>query len=252
MKIDLCDVPARVISLPQETARREHIAKHFTSLGISFAFIDGINGPKKIPSVAKAHKNAFESIHTLPFMVFEDDVYFCGDSLVLPDIPDDADIVYLGKNDDGCMPNQDRFRDRFGHRSLTDLALASGHDANWLRLHSMVSAHAILFLTERAKQECLEAQRISINRVTPLDVRYAYLMSSLNVYTPRKPLFAEAAELQPPGKSVGRRLGITHGALLAAKAGDVRHTEKRGEGVTVKVVETGNGRLAWDLHDDGT
>jgi hypothetical protein len=247
MKLDLRDIPAKVISLPGEDRRRAHIGQHFGELGISFEIIDGVVGSRKIPSVALAHRNAFDAAQGVPFMVFEDDVFFCGESLVLEDVPDDADVIYLGKNDDGCLPNAREYTDRFGHRSLANLALASRHDDSWLRLHSMVSAHAILIVSELGNQKYREAQRISKNRITPLDVRYAYLMPHLNVYTPHRPLFAENPELQPKEKATGRRVNITHGALPMAEIGEVRHTHKRDEAVTVQVVPTENGRLEWDL-----
>lgn len=165
MKLDLRELPAMVVSLPAETRRRAHVTDHFGALGISFEFIDGVVGERKIRNVAIAHRNAFDAAKGLPFMVFEDDVVFCGKDLVLRDVPEDADIVYLGKNDDGCLPNVPEYSDRFGHRSLANLALASRHDASWLRLHSMVSAHAILIISERGNRELREAQRISKNRI---------------------------------------------------------------------------------------
>ena len=249
MDMDLRTVPARVISIPRQKRRRRHIAQHFGDLGISFQFIDGIKADRKTRGVAEAHLNAFESAGAPPFMVFEDDVEFAGESLVLRDIPADADIVYLGKNADGCLPYDPEYAERFGHRSLTDLALASVHDADWLRLHSMVSAHAILFLTERATRMCMEEQRIARNRATPLDVRYAYLMSVLNVYAPHRPLFVEALDLQPDEKVSERRLHITHGPFPTARVGDIRTTQNRNESITVQVVEAEDGRLEWDVVD---
>lgn len=244
---DISNFPAYVVSIPSARRRRRHISDHFGELGIKHQFADGRTDRGKIRGAAMGHAAAFDIAAEPPFLVFEDDVECIAGSTVLPEIPDGADAIYLGTSPHGCLPNTAPHVANFGHRSIPEFALASRFDEEWLRLHSMISAHAILFLTPSAVATYREQLRIAIQRKTPLDVRYAYLMRSLRVFTPNAPVFAEVAQLQPRTKQKPERLNLTRRALRPLVAGDIRSGIKRGKRLEAKVVEIESGKLDWEV-----
>jgi len=247
--LDLRQFPTAVINIPGQADRRDHITRHFAGIGMTPQFIDGVTGVGKIRGCAQSHAAAFDAMPSTPFMVIEDDVELLWDEPVIPDVPVGADTIYLGTNTGGCFPNSEENKANFGHRSLSDFALASEHDDNYLRMHSMVGAHAILFLNEEAKKVYRNQLRIANNRKTPLDVRYAYLMPQMNVYALRRPMFAEAQHLQANAKTSQSRFEVTHSPLTPSRPGDIRVGEKRGKRVTAEAVDTGNGLLEWSVVD---
>ena len=245
--LDIRDVPAVVINIPEAADRRRAIETHFGALGIDFSFVPGATGQNKIQNCARAHLNAFEAVDGVPFMVFEDDVELQWTTTVLPDPPPGADVIYLGTNTAGCFPNTARNKELFGHRSLDGFALATACDVSYLRLHSMVSAHAILFLTERARRAYYDQLVIAHRRKTPLDVRYAYLMPDYNVYAVRTPMFVESQALQPKGKTSEERRHITNSPLPVAEEGDTRTANKRGKSIVARVCADGRGGYEWQV-----
>lgn len=247
--LDLRKIPAAVINIPTSVSRRSHIEKHFGAIGLKYTFVDGVTGAGKIRGCARSHSAAFDTIGSAPFMVFEDDVELVWEAPILPYVPQDADAIYLGTNTGGCFPNTIDNKERFGHRSLAGFALATEFDNLYLRLHSMVSAHAILFLNDAARHLYRENLRIADKRKTPLDVRYAYLMSKLQVYGLREPMFVESQDLQTGNKKSAARGEITRKPLTASRPGDIKIGVKRGQRVTACVVETTAGRLEWSVVD---
>ena len=248
--ISLGQYHAMVVSLPGARDRRQHIDAHFRRLGIPHSFADGVSGVGKIRGAARGHIRAFDAAPDPPFLVLEDDVECLLPAAELPDFPDSADAIYLGVNPHGCLPNQERYVQRYGHRSIENLALASVHDAQWLRLHSMISAHAILFLTDTARRAFREQLRIADRREIPLDVRYAYLMRELEVFTPTHPVFAESVDLQPPAKRTDARANLTRRPLQPASEGEERTSHKRGWKLTARVVKSGPDKLDWEVVDE--
>lgn len=247
LMIQLNHYPAYVINIPEQEVRRSHMSALLSGLQIKHTFIEGATGVGKIRGCALSHLRAIDESGDPPFMVFEDDVSLVWKDAVLPHIPRKADVIYLGTNINGCMPNTIENKEKFGHRSLAGLALATDFDEIYVRLHSMVSAHAILFLSNRAKKRFFKQLRIAHRRKTPLDVRYAYLMTELNVYALKTPMFVESMKLQVESKSLEERRVITHSPVPIAMQGDIRKAEKRGYNITVKAVEYEPGRMRWEV-----
>lgn len=245
---DLRDVPAVVINMPDQRKRRRHMHRLLAALGIGHSFSDGVSSTEfKVLNATLAHQRAISAATTTPFMVLEDDLEFCAASTALPDLPADADIVYLGLNTAGCFPRDRKVHELIGHRSVTGFVLARAHDARFARLYSMVSAHAILFVTEAGVAAYAEALRLAVNRRLPLDVAYAYTMGHLKTYATLEPMFREDMALQPFTKRTADRAAMTATPLRLASIGERRIGLKSKWQIEAEVVDDGQGGLAWGL-----
>ena len=115
----------------------------------------------------------------------------------------------------------------------------------------MISAIAVLVLSERGRERFVRELRIAFNRDTAVDVRFAYAMADLRVYTPRLPVFAEDMDLQSEtARSEDRRL-LTHAPLPTAREGDLRVGQ--GSLFRLEVCARRNpstGALNWEVQQD--
>lgn len=248
MRLDLREIPATIINLPKERKRRAAMTTRMTALGIPFAFSDGVTDQDgKIRNAAAAHRNAMAAAGDPPFMILEDDLEFRRPSTVVEDVPEDADVVYLGISSVGCFPRSSDYTRDLGHRGVPDFVLASAHNAGFARLHSMISAHAVLFLTRTAVDRYGQAQQMAVNRKMPLDVSYAYAMADLTVYAAIDPIFVEDQALQPQQKRSDWRAALTTGPLRLAAPGDQRTGRRKRYTIEGEVEEAGEGRLQWRL-----
>lgn len=246
--IPLQSVTCKVISMANARRRRRFTKRMFNHIGTPFDFVDGIEDTRKVRACILAHQKAHEVMDgALPYAIFEDDLEFVWEEPILRSPPADADIIYLGTNTTGCFPRDPKFHALFGHRSVGNFALAEGYDDQYLRLYSMVSAHAVLFLTERGRDTYRVALDQALRRLIPLDVMYAYSMPELNVYAVRTPMFCESVELQPRSKASPDRLAITATPLTPAKPGDRREGEKKRWFITGEVIRNAQNGLEWDL-----
>ncbi|MBK5934201.1 hypothetical protein C8N32_10273 [Rhodovulum imhoffii] len=241
---DLTTVACRVISLPMAGARRAHMQALLAGMGIIPEFRPGVPARRHALGCARAHLAATAGGAHLPLMVLEDDLALTG--AVLPPLPWDADIVYLGVSQFGCLPEQVAQEAGLGHRAIMGLALAAEAGEDWLRLYSMAGAIAILYLSDRGLEAWRAAMRRSLETGRPFDVFTAYAMPGLRVFTPRRPLFYESADLQRPHARVPpvRRESWTRTPLCPVAEGDRRTGLTREGPLRVRAVRAGEG-LAW-------
>lgn len=248
MRIDLRDIPAIIINLPNETRRRSAMTERMGALGFRHSFSDGVTDQDgKIRNAAAAHRRAMEAVGAPPFMVLEDDLEFRRETPVIEGVPDDADVVYLGISSAGCFPRGSDYTRDLGHRAVPDFVLASAYDAQFARLHSMISAHAVLFLTPRAVERYRAAQDLAVKRKIPLDVSYAYAMEDLVVYAAIDPVFREDQSLQPRQKQSAGRAAMTAGPMRLAVPGERRSGRRKRYTIEGEVEDAGGGRLRWRM-----
>ncbi len=217
--------------------------------GIKFTFSDGVNGQSHALNCARAHLAALDSIKTFPALVLEDDVSPATGNLTIPEVPKDADIVYLGVSPFGCFPWARPYVQRFGHRALYNLALASTENSDWLRLHSMAGAIAILYMTPTGLEAWRMAILAAIKRSKPFDVFTAYKMTSLNVYAPHRPVFLEEPSLQRPLKHVTpeQRLRWTATPLSPVEEGMIVNAPTKGGTIRARADRRRDHHLEWSL-----
>lgn len=246
--LDLRTIPAAIINLPSETLRRQKMVELFSQLGIRHQFFDGVSKHRKKRNVAAAMIKAHDAFSTAPFMVCEDDLQLMQSDVIIPAPPPDADIVYLAKSHFGCLPNRPDHIEQFGFCPFDQFALAEAHDEHYFRLTSMISAIAILVVSEQGRQRYREELRKSFNRDVAVDIRYAFAMPDLRVYAPRLPVFAEDMALQPPDKCNEARRLVTHSPLVEVREGDTRRAETRKFQFEVRARrDSATGALEWNV-----
>lgn len=254
-RLDLNAVVAEaiVINPPHLAARRQASEALCKSIGFDrVRFSEGMSGLPHQQACTLAHRKAMDSITDLPSLILEDDLELLDDAAVLPTLPADADIIYLSKTAFGCLPWAYENLALARHRAIQGLTLASVHDADWLKLHSMSGGQAILYLSERGlnawRQATHQAQRFG----GPFDVFTAYAMKDLNVYAPHRPVFCERGDLQRDDLRQNpavfeRRLGFTRTPLQPFAAGERTTVRFKHQMITVEAVEIAKGTLQWSV-----
>lgn len=196
---DLSDIVAEtiVINPPHFVQRRQASKVLCDRIGISrLQFSEGVLGLPHQLACTRAHRIAMKSIKDYPSLVLEDDLTLTGERAALPVLPEDADIVYLSVTPFGCLPWT---RENLGiarHRALQGLSLASRHNDEWLKVHSMSGGQAILYVTDKGRKALVTATEQAERFGGPFDVFTTYAMNDVNVYAPRTPVFSEDGDLQ--------------------------------------------------------
>jgi len=175
--LNLIDVPLFYINMEEATQRREKMEGLIERVGFKNA--TRVEGPKKDHpwhGCAAGHLAAMRAGGEPPFIVLEDDcVAKTMRHLASLSIPEDADCLYLGISDRGLENSVDFFR----------------HDRELVRLHNMLGAHAIMFLTKEYTKACTELAEecVAQRGRAALDISYARIMKDWNVYALACPLF---------------------------------------------------------------
>ena len=124
-----------------------------------------------------------ENLQNLPLFVMEDDARntkwydeYVQDGQI--EIPNDADVVYLGFSTAGCWKN------------LGVNFYAEPYNDKWVKLKHCLGTHAMVFLNNNALNCFIENSKSTIQRKIPLDIGYAKeVIPNLKVYAPIKSLF---------------------------------------------------------------
>ena len=254
-RIDLKDVAAEtiVINPPHLTARRQVSEALCQRIGVQNPrFSEGISGLPHQMACTLAHRGAMESVRDFPCLILEDDLELAQDDALLGPVPKDADLVYLSVSPFGCLPWTYDNLALARHRALQGLTLASVHDADWLKLHSMSGGQAILYMTEKGLNAWIQATYQAKRFGGPFDVFTAYAMKDVNVYAPHRPVFRECADLQRDALRANRtflnkRLSFTRTPLRPFAAGEQTTVTFKGQRITVEATETAPHVLQWSV-----
>lgn len=187
MIIDLRTIKKVYINVDKDYIKRVQIEEYLENLKYS--------NVERFPGVLlKKQKNCFNvgcsTSHNmamkkhefdLPLLLLEDDckpTQWYGEYVNggLIEIPDDADVVYLGYS----MAGHDTW---FKAKSINE---------KWMHLNSCMATHSILFLNDKIKQFINNSDK-TIQQKEALDIGYARdVLSTLKVYAPKKVLFYQA------------------------------------------------------------
>jgi hypothetical protein len=197
IQIDLRQCQTKVISLPEDHARRGSVSALCESLGLSYELIDAIKCSPGHVGCGLSHLKALRAAEgQLPLLVLEDDIAVSEHYTPILTVPDDADAVWLGASIFGAVSIVNYVG--FIHMQLADEA---EHDL--LRVHNLLSTHAILYLTERFRRAAVNSiTKCVVDLGRPPDCGLAMIESDFNVYAVKEMRFYQAAELQPPGRAV--------------------------------------------------
>ena len=100
--IDLGAIPIGIINLPHQERRRNRAAAMMAGLGLDFVFIDGIRDKPRHFGCSQSHLKAIETLRgASPFLVLEDDAIPTDYFKSTVNVPNQADLMYLGHSPHG-------------------------------------------------------------------------------------------------------------------------------------------------------
>jgi hypothetical protein len=137
----------------------------------------------------KSNLKAYEYSLNLngPSIVFEDDANTTEWYKESIEVPDDADVVYLGTSVMGMVDN-------WRLLSLNDLIFTkvpnihSSYNEVY-KVSNMLSAHAMLHITKRFREDTIPFMKYCINDLIAPDIIYAVRSKHFNVYACKYPFF---------------------------------------------------------------
>ena len=188
MKIDLRKSPILYINLQRQPEKDESIRKLLESCGFETVIrVEGYDRPDN-PRAGNggAQVNALNKIEP-PFIIIEDD---CLLHNFVPEIevPDNADVVYLGMSQWGRYFN---FSGPFVHyEKISD---------DVVRVYNMLSTHCLLHLTkdfvgvaQRVAERAKNVDRFEENNQPLFDIGITEMQKYFNVYVMNDPLFKQS------------------------------------------------------------
>jgi hypothetical protein len=169
LKINLKDLEIVYINLASYVNRNQSMINMFERYGLNASRVEGVVSTNQgYDVICDAHRKALDSSSAEKVLILEDDC--------IPhnyreefEVPDDADIVYLGLHG-------------YGHpkeRISQDIWRVSG----------MASAHAILYLTPEGKNILIEAQQLTKDKKCGFDISLGELQHKVNTYCLNSPIW---------------------------------------------------------------
>jgi GR25 family glycosyltransferase involved in LPS biosynthesis len=151
-QLDLRACETLVVSLPDDLPRRENMLRLCERLDLSGRLLDAVKCQPGWIGCGLSHVKALRQADpSRPTLILEDDIATTEDYNSLISIPDDADALYLGCSLFAGIEMIDYIG--FTGRWLAEETSEEGI----LRVYNMLSAHAIIYLTERYRRSAIEA-----------------------------------------------------------------------------------------------
>ena len=234
MRLDLADLPIALINLPHQNRRRFRARRSMDRLGLPFTLIEGVRAKPRHFGCSQGHLRAIEAARgSGPFLILEDDAIPTKHYMPHVDVPEGIDLLYLGHS-----PNGYSRRPQIG--AVPDLTEPG--PSGFLTVHSMLAAHAILYVTELGIEAVAQSIRHSIaaDPQERHDIGLCDLQLRLRVAATALPYFCQSGDLQGDGKRDLRRLQEDFVSTPRA-AGDLVATP----GGALSVARTASGRLGY-------
>lgn len=181
MKINLLDIPVGYINLERDKDRNVSVRIQLQTLGFQdvtrYPGEFNTNGPA---GLAAAAARALDTI-SAPYLLLEDDVV-ANEFKEILDIPDDADGIYLGTSNWALQ----------GNKTTHYLKYKKTEFPGIFKISNMLSAHAILYISDAFLQANLDACiRSQHPPFEPIDVQFARNQKSFNIYCVDVPFFVQ-------------------------------------------------------------
>lgn len=189
MVVDIRTFDILYLHGPHRPERKDHMEKHLRENGLTAECHVGVSDKGSssgalgmIDIMKKRLEGDFK-----PFILLEDDCsptqWFRHD---VP-LPDDADALYLGLSAYGLNAQQDL---GILHVDYTEVP----YEPDIVRIFNMLSNHAIMFVTKRWTENCLECFKKTLLcecdiKRRSYDIEQCKTIPNFNVYGLRKPLF---------------------------------------------------------------
>ncbi|MGV8988238.1 MAG: hypothetical protein ACOH2H_18360 [Cypionkella sp.] len=190
-KIDLRAVQIGIINLPHQERRRNRAMAAMAGVGLDFTFIDGVRDDPRHRGCSQSHLKAIETLAgNGPFLVLEDDAVPTLDFFPVIEVPQATDLLYLGHSPYGY--------DITGTFEAIPEITEGTETPGLLRVHSMLAAHAIVYLTDAIATRVAQSIRGSIAATPPErhDIGLCRIQAQAKVLAVAKPYFAQSAAVQ--------------------------------------------------------
>ena len=190
MKINLFDLPAVYINLAHQKDRKKQTEEQLSRWGHqNFSRIEAsYRQPDEWPwkGQNRSYTEAY-SKHQPPFIAFEDDIILNYDLSTL-EVPDDADLLYLGGQGETYVAPES------GH--YVNFRASETKFTNIIKVLHMQSNHALVFLSQTMVDEYLEMLKQDLRA----DVILCQLSEKYNFYAVQPVLFYQ--EDEDPHKAI--------------------------------------------------
>jgi|LauGreDrversion4_2_1035121.scaffolds.fasta_scaffold231691_2 hypothetical protein len=194
MRVSLADIPIYCLTCEDEsfrgsneTSRKNHMESEWARVGVTGEFVYPIyGGISKNKSGASGFFRMIErglraqtpGTPFTPFLMLEDDISFAEGSLMVADIPDDADILYVGLSN--CSMNDHQFHYDNYYTSMNGFPEV-------VRIKHMLATHGIMVCSALGAA-AIQRSMIEIFLCDkPWDIPLAFLQPYYRVYALRRP-----------------------------------------------------------------
>lgn len=169
MKINLKDLTIAYINIGRYPNRNQTMINMLEHYGLNYYRVEGSINENHDP-IAKSHLMALEGS---PDIILEDDC-LPFDYREEIDIPDDADVVFLGVSTGTTHTHKPKY---------TKLS------NEIYKLNDMTTTHAILYVTEAGRQWLRNAYEMTVKENIGFDMSTARLMPTINAYGLNSPIW---------------------------------------------------------------
>ena len=242
--IDLKGIKTVVIGRHSDTKRHDHMVGLTDKLGLDAQFPDGVTATPNFVGCGISHIRACNSDIKPPFLLLEDDVETTAEFTTDLSIPKDADIIFLGVTSYGLAP-------KLNGRALEKAAITEEHNDTYVKVHNMLGAHAILFVTESAREAYIAASSHYITTLfRPHDIAMVDLAKTHNIYALKDPSFYQATKMQ----AVDKKWPAERASKVKSPIREIGDTVDLSAGTfgrrKMRIIRHANGHLDWELIPD--
>ena len=192
MRISLAELPIYCLTCeeenrpPNEISKRNHVESEWNRRGLSGEFVRPIYGgiPKNksgasgfFRMIERGLRAQIPSAAFRPFLMLEDDITFTEERLMV-DIPDDADILYIGLSN--CSMNSDQFHYANYYTSMEGFPAV-------VRIKHMLASHGILVCSALGAAAIQRTMLETYLSDKPWDIPLAFIQPYYRVYALRRP-----------------------------------------------------------------
>lgn len=175
--------------------RKQRIESLFNKLDIPNSHVDSIYDKNGIigcmMSNQKSIKQSLNYEH--PVLIMEDDCNSTEWYTSLIEVPDDADAVYVGTSIRGLTKDW-MYKDYRHDPIWVNTPTCFGDFGQTYKITNMLSTHAILYVSKRYKEHCINLVEYRVMYDLPVDIIYAAGMEKFNIYALKRPIFYQECE----------------------------------------------------------
>jgi hypothetical protein len=183
MRIDLRNIKGYFLTVDTNSKRKHHMLDEFKNENLTE--VNPVIGIGKYKSGATgfcrmidlALRNQDRSIPFQPFAIYEDDTSKYREYPEFLNIPDDADILYIGISK--CSMNDKQFHYNTYYKCV---------DSEVIRIYNMLSTHGIIICSASGALAIQNAVLEAYHKNIIWDIFMAYIQPYYNVYALKNPL----------------------------------------------------------------